>query len=591
MKNQLLYFLCVLLPVLGISQTDVTNNIVSPTVWTKSASPYIIKNNIDVISDLTIEGGVEIKVDGWYKIAVLSNGKIITLGTETDSITFKSNLIPSSNKDWQSLSFENTTSPTELKYCAIQNIGVGIRLNNATLTLKSCSVTDNDLGMYLQTSNNTLIIDSSLFDNNKEGIMCATNQTPNFFNTITISNSSFKHSTSGHGVFTNYSNTNIDHCFFIDFAEGVRYDNGTGSVTNSELDSCSYGIVSDNSTITIEGNVIKNGALGIQLRGKPALAKIHCNSIFNHSGYSLHTFASGTENLGEIDAVNNYLGASNLTGVKKTVFDNTVDASINAWFKIEPFLYSVNGVTFVNQSADTIVALGNIVKLFVTVSESNLTYEWRKDGIKVIASSNVSGVSTDTLVIKSMDNSLYGMYTCHITSGCVSGVSSTQINVLKQACQATEKSDTAVYFVGSDGFKAMGSKVYAEDTLKLTSVNGCDSVIHRFSNYVYKAPQKCSGDTLFVVVSILGLNGKENIIKVFPNPTRDIIYINTGAYMDMSSYTVEIVSTQGQLVFKHLVDAQLFSVNVASFGLKGVYLLNIYDDSLMLVKQQKIILQ
>ena len=66
-------------------QTDVQSGYVSGT-WTKEDSPYRIKGEITVVSTLTIEPGVTVDFDGYYRMYIF--GQIIAMGAPDDSISF-----------------------------------------------------------------------------------------------------------------------------------------------------------------------------------------------------------------------------------------------------------------------------------------------------------------------------------------------------------------------------------------------------------------------------------------------------------------------------------------------------------------------
>ena len=90
--------------------TEVTGGIIDVnTIWYLACSPYTIKNNVLVDEGvrLTIEPGVVIKFDGFYRIEVA--GELIAIGTPTQKITFTSNRTIPQMGDWQAIRFTNTS--------------------------------------------------------------------------------------------------------------------------------------------------------------------------------------------------------------------------------------------------------------------------------------------------------------------------------------------------------------------------------------------------------------------------------------------------------------------------------------------------
>ena len=101
-------------------------------------------------------------------------------------------------------------------------------------------------------------------------------------------------------------------------------------------------------------------------------------------------------------------------------------------------------------------------------------------------------------------------------------------------------------------------------------------------------------DTLIIDVTITGLNPPENIntIKVYPNPSRDVIFIQTGKnYSSMSDYTVRIINSQSQTVFESKITQQLFEIDVSTFGQTGLYFIQIIDSTNQVIDVRKIILE
>jgi hypothetical protein len=101
-------------------------------------------------------------------------------------------------------------------------------------------------------------------------------------------------------------------------------------------------------------------------------------------------------------------------------------------------------------------------------------------------------------------------------------------------------------------------------------------------------------DTLIIDVTIVGIAppNNENTIKVYPNPTSDIVYINTGNnYPNMTSHKIRIVNNSGQTIFENFIDTQLFSIDVSTFGATGLYFIQIIDETSQIIDIRKIILK
>jgi hypothetical protein len=100
-------------------------------------------------------------------------------------------------------------------------------------------------------------------------------------------------------------------------------------------------------------------------------------------------------------------------------------------------------------------------------------------------------------------------------------------------------------------------------------------------------------DTLVIKAILTGVPtpNNTNTLKVFPNPSYDKITINTGNYSSMNGYSIKIMNNLGQLVYQTPVNASSYTIDLNTFGGKGLYFLNIFDSSIKMIESKKIVLQ
>jgi len=100
-------------------------------------------------------------------------------------------------------------------------------------------------------------------------------------------------------------------------------------------------------------------------------------------------------------------------------------------------------------------------------------------------------------------------------------------------------------------------------------------------------------DTLIIDAVLTGITGPDNIntLKVYPNPARDFLYINTGDYARMNGYKLKIISQLGSVVFETNVEDPLYQVNLSSWTGTGLYFIQLIDSGDMIIDIRKIILQ
>ena len=100
-------------------------------------------------------------------------------------------------------------------------------------------------------------------------------------------------------------------------------------------------------------------------------------------------------------------------------------------------------------------------------------------------------------------------------------------------------------------------------------------------------------DTLVIDVSMIGINPItfEYQLKVYPNPTNSILFIDVPQSMTSQLYTVEITNAIGQVVFGSILNQTQIQVNLSSFGSAGNYILRLKDSGGTEVQNRTIILQ
>jgi hypothetical protein len=100
-------------------------------------------------------------------------------------------------------------------------------------------------------------------------------------------------------------------------------------------------------------------------------------------------------------------------------------------------------------------------------------------------------------------------------------------------------------------------------------------------------------DTLIIDAVLTGIDPPNNIniIKVYPNPARDHIFINTGDYSTMNGYQLKIIDQLGATVFETNVEDPIYEVNLSTWSGMGLYFIQVIDTSGQIIDIRKILLQ
>lgn len=167
-------FILLLFILTGHAQTSVGGRISRDTTWTKANSPYLAVDliTIDTNITLTLEPGVTILFQpGRYLVA--EHGCLKAIGTETDSIHFKSE---NTTDIWPGAILVNPHMPVEIAYCNFSNADRALHIEATkrmiTVDIRKSIFRDNLIALELyDTTGITISIDSTGFDRNNYAVI------------------------------------------------------------------------------------------------------------------------------------------------------------------------------------------------------------------------------------------------------------------------------------------------------------------------------------------------------------------------------------------------------------------------------------
>ncbi len=181
MLRKITFFMVLLALSLGLAapasaETSVSGGDVSGT-WAAAGSPYRIEGDITVPAGatLTIEPGVEVIFQSWYKLTV--NGTLQAVGTESEPILF------TATNTWLGIRFIDAPDGSQLTHVIVEkghatgaepeDSGGGIYIQNSNPTISNSTIRDNLAkvaggGIYLVDSNASLV-DNTIINNTVAG--------------------------------------------------------------------------------------------------------------------------------------------------------------------------------------------------------------------------------------------------------------------------------------------------------------------------------------------------------------------------------------------------------------------------------------
>lgn len=307
-------------------QTSIPGGTVSGT-WTLSGSPYLIQGAI-MIADgttLTIDPGVKVEFQGYYKLLVL--GRLLAIGNTIDSITFTA---ANSSVGWFGIRFENTTSNNDTSkfyYCKfLYSNAIGITPNNcggafyfynfskaviSNSIISNCSASANGGGIYCE--NSSPVIVKNIISNNSAspntatigggGIYCIHSNSIIIDNTI-INNSS---GNSGGGIYCSNSSPNISNNtlsynsvsvfgggidFYGDSCYGI-FDNNVIAYNTSSFAGggiyCIYGSLSFSNNFICNNTAPNGGGICCYPNSSPFITNnVICNNTASNNGGGIY---------------------------------------------------------------------------------------------------------------------------------------------------------------------------------------------------------------------------------------------------------------------------------------------------------------
>lgn len=100
-------------------------------------------------------------------------------------------------------------------------------------------------------------------------------------------------------------------------------------------------------------------------------------------------------------------------------------------------------------------------------------------------------------------------------------------------------------------------------------------------------------DTLVIHANITGYNPIQyaNTIKIYPNPTADMVTIDCGDYSNMIGYKMKIFNSSGQMTFESNINRQRYYLDLNIWGGKGLYFFHLIDGNGETIDIKKIVLQ
>jgi hypothetical protein len=219
------------------------------------------------------------------------------------------------------------------------------------------------------------------------------------------------------------------------------------------------------------------------------------------------------------------------------------------------------------------------------------TYEWYKDGNLISSSitSSYTAVQSGSFTVKVINGA------CNATSGATTvTVNPNPTATITPQGNTTFCQGASVILNASTGANYM-YEWYKDGNLISGSLTSSYTANQSGSYTVKVINGACNATSIVNSVSVLNCAGLDESeiskIKFYPNPTKEILFIDNGNYKAMSGYSIKIVSLTGAVVYNQPITSQQVQISMNQFGAKGVYIAQIVDTNDAILDSKKIVLE
>ncbi len=334
----------------SFSATNVSGVITTNTTWTTTGSPYIIVGDMAVDSGvtLTIQPGVQVRFDGNYNMYI--DGKLLAIGTVTDSITFTSNKTIPATGDWRGISFrpKSNSDTCKMRYCYVEYAFRGVYSDGSSPKISNSVFRKNNNGILVNWNvGYPVIINNLITQNTGMGISGGSSSLPattpsgeitgnevtynprGFYGSNAtswkISGNNFSYNTDGVYLTGNVSYYNINSNTITGNSNyGIYFASGGTLVNPFQNNLIAYnniGMYVANLDGVVIHNTIAYNAIGVQhsWTSSTSTFSFHYNCIANNSSYNYKTLSASTTP--NVSVTNNWWGTTNTMSIDTFIYD------------------------------------------------------------------------------------------------------------------------------------------------------------------------------------------------------------------------------------------------------------------------------
>jgi parallel beta-helix repeat protein len=359
----------------AIAGTPKSGTISADEAWTTAGSPYWIEGDIIVstTATLTINPGVQIRFDGFFKLQV--NGNLVAVGTESSSIRITSNRTSPASEDWDVISI-SSSGHAEIARCEISYSRNGINIYSSDNIIANNTISfSKEEGIKISWSSNNDISHNNV-SGNRYGILLYSSSDNTIESNIVKYNHGDISLEKGIGIKLESSNGNTleDNEISNNDGSGIELiSSSDNSMINNDISSNEAGIyLVSSSGNQLMGNSLSLNDFGIYVWSSSSNNMVISNRVFSSFVEGIVIYSSSnriaSNNVSEngcgisISSSGNFVGnnfvhMNDLDGIRVDSSSGQNTIADNRIFK------NKNGVTL--QSSSQTIIRGNNISLSV----------------------------------------------------------------------------------------------------------------------------------------------------------------------------------------------------------------------------------
>ena len=106
----------------------------------------------------------------------------------------------------------------------------------------------------------------------------------------------------------------------------------------------------------------------------------------------------------------------------------------------------------------------------------------------------------------------------------------------------------------------------------------------------YKAENPEKQDEVFIEPTV-SLPDPGDMINIYPKHTKNIIYIDNGAYMRMKNYKLNVIDKYSNVLYKSIVSDKNFKIDIGTLSTPGTYFVKILNLKDEIIDIRKVIVE